>query len=79
MLLYLKGLVKLQLGFLTIVNKVEFDPIITQCETQQTHLLKFGTSHHYFREQGLSVCKNFKAWKKYNTMFGHGNYSQNLR
>ena len=34
-----KGLVKLQLGLLAIVNKAQFDPIIARCGTQQTHIL----------------------------------------
>ena len=34
-----KGLVKLQLGFLAVVNKAQFDPIIARCGTQQTHTL----------------------------------------
>ena len=32
-----KGLVKLQLGLLTIVNKTQFDLIYTRCGTQQIH------------------------------------------
>ena len=32
-----KGLVKLQLGLLTIVYKAQFDPIIARYGTQQTH------------------------------------------
>ena len=34
-----KGLVKLQLGLLAIVNKAQFDPINARCGTQQTDTL----------------------------------------
>ncbi len=60
-----KGLVKLQLGFLTIVNKSEFDSVYAWCETQyympdvrlssqHTHIQLSKLRHHMLAVYSLT-------------------------